>query len=606
MSSSNSRPSQHRLLLLLIHIALMPAAGTSAAYVINAQQGNYQSEPRFIRDRFEFIDSLPFDGMTISTATGRNLMNGTPRSYAQMALDFAPLNGLVFKRVKHNFALVNVLRPADFFDDWSVTIENFRLLARVLRYKRIEGIFFDNEEYGAGVFNYPQDCSDPSRSLSEYQDQARLRGRQIMEAMSREHPTLVFIALHGPYSSFAGTPDQVRGGQTDWRLEQLRGPFSAGLIEGLGTRATFVDGGEVYAYRSESDFQVSYDFRKVTIASAEANCPFISAPLRPLWPSKVSIAFGVYNHPFGGAPMDPAILRTTLEHALHRADRYVWLYSENLNWNAPGEVTQDWIDAVAGARAAAADPPSDPAPWVTLTSPGNRSIFTRAYPLTLSANASSANRRVTKVEFLKGVTKIGESLTPPFSHTWAHPSAGTYWIKARVTDESGATSVSSPIKLTVTSAFAARINFQPEGVTPPVGYHIDDGETYAARTGVLSYGWNVDHRLNARHRAAGNFDLHLATLVQLQAGGKWEIAVPDGSYSVTVGIGDSDYTSIHTLHVEGVSLWAAEIQAAGRFVRRTRTVKVSDGKLTLDHGSGAFEATRINYIHVTGLRPAVP
>ena len=607
MMSSFLLPPSWRLLPLLALLAISPAAARASSYLINAQQGNYQNEPRFIRDRFAHIESQPFDGMTISTPTGRKLMNGSARTYAQMSLDFGPLNGLVFKHVKHNFALVNVRRPADFFDDWSVTIENFRLLARILKVKRIEGIFFDNEEYDGGVFKYPADCSYPSKSLTEYQDQARLRGRQIMEAMAREYPALVCVALHGPYSSFAGTPDQVRGGQTNWSTEQLRGPFSAGLVEGLGKRSTFVDGGEVYAYRTEDDFQLSYDYRKNTIASAEANCPFIPEPLRPLWPLRVNIAFGVYNHPFAGAPMDPAILRTTLERALKRADRYVWLYTEKMNWNAPGETTQDWVDAVAGARAAAATPAADPSPSVTITSPGNRSIFTRAYPLTITANASSPGRSVSKVEFYKGTTKVGESLSPPYSYVWITPPAGTYRITAKATDDRGAATFSSPITLTVSTNFAARINFQTAGVTPAVGYFADAGDVYAQRANLLTYGWNVSHLPNARHRDASSIDLHLATLCQMQAAAHWEIAVPNGTYHVTVGIGDSDYASVYTLNVEGVSFWAAESLPAARFVRRTRAVIVSDGKLTLDQGNGGFEATRINYLSIVGNRaPEVP
>src|SRR5262249_37175427 len=159
----------------------------------------------FIRDRSEFIDSLPFDGMTISTDTGRDLMKGTARSYSQMALDFGPLARVAFKRLKHNFALVTVNRPADFFDDWSVTIENFQTLARVLRARHIEGILLDNEEYDQGLFDYPKDCSYPSRALQSYQDQARLRGREIMEAMVKVYPQIVIMVLHGPYTTFDGT-----------------------------------------------------------------------------------------------------------------------------------------------------------------------------------------------------------------------------------------------------------------------------------------------------------------------------------------------------------------------------------------------------------------
>ncbi|MEA3213635.1 MAG: hypothetical protein QOE70_6692 [Chthoniobacter sp.] len=582
----------------LLVAGLTLRAHADPPYLINAQQSGYQNEPRFIRDRFQYIDSLPFDGLTISTDTGRMLMNGSRRSYAQMSLDFGPLNHLVFQRLKHNFAVVNVNRPADFFDDWAVTIENFRLLARLLRHKEIEGIFFDNEEYDQGLFNYPKDCSYPSKSLPEYQDQARRRGREIMEAMVREYPTLVVIALHGPYSSFSGTPDEVRRGQTDWVSEELRGPFSVGLIEGLGEQATFVDGGEVYAYRTEDDFQRSYDYRKTTIASAAADCPFIPESLRGLWPQKVSIAFGVYNLPYGGAPMDSTILRPTLERAMKRADRYVWLYSEQLNWNAAGEAAPDWVDAVAGGRAAAGNPPATPAPCVAITSPGDRALLTSFEPITITANATSVDHTVTKVEFFDGVTKLGESSSAPFSYVWANPPAGTVRLSARATDDSIATTVSSPVTLTLKTRFAARINFQVAGVTPAVGYLVDAGETYGVRANGLTYGWNVSHVSNARHRRNSRIDLHLATLCQMQSGATWELAVPNGTYHVTVGVGDSDYPSTYTINVEGVKYWTAQPLKAGRFVRRTHTVRVADGKLTLDQGDGGFEETRINYITI--------
>jgi hypothetical protein len=38
-----------------------------------------------------------------------------------------------FEKLQHNFAKVYVTRPADLFDDWSVTIENFQNLAKVLQ-----------------------------------------------------------------------------------------------------------------------------------------------------------------------------------------------------------------------------------------------------------------------------------------------------------------------------------------------------------------------------------------------------------------------------------------------------------------------------------------
>ena len=597
-----------KMWLLLTPIALLAAsaAGTAAPLVINAQQGDHRTRPEYVRDHFAHIETLPFDGLAITTATGAAIMNGTARSYAQMAGDFAPLNGLAFTRMRHNFALVNVDRPADFFGDWTVTIENFRMLARVLKEKGLVGIFFDNEGYQRSLFNYPDDCSDPSKSLDQYREQARLRGRQIAQAIAGEYPEIVVMALHGPYASFSGTPSQVGRGQTNWELDELRGPFSVGLIGGLDSRAQFVDGGEVYAYRTVDDFQVSYDFRKTGLASAAANCPFIASFLRPVWPLKVGISFGLYNYPYGGQPMDPPIMRTTLERALRRCDDFVWLYCENVNWNAPGEISQAWVDAVVGARAAAQNPSASTAPSVSITSPATGLRFTTPGTVTIAAAASDADGSVSKVEFFSGATKLGESLGAPYSFAWTNPAAGTYALTAKATDNSGATTTSSAVTVIIGAAFAANINFQPAG-TPPVGYFADTGDAYGSRGNGLTYGWNLSHTDYVRDRRDST-DRRLATLCQIRSGGVWEIGVPNGTYQVTVGIGDGSYPSAYTINVEGVNCWAAQSLAAGQFVNQTRSVTVSDGKLTIDQGSAAHEATRLDYVLIAAASapPAAP
>ena len=587
--------------------ALLTATTCAGPLLINAQQASFRTRPEYVREHAAHIDTLPFDGMVLTTDAGSALMSGTARTYAEISRDFAPLSGIAFTRMRHNFAIVTADRPADFFEDWSVTIENFRMLARVLKEKGIEGIFFDNEEYQRPLFNYPDNCSDPSKSLDEYREQARLRGRQVMQAIAAEHPGIVVMVFHGPYSSFSETPDPVRAGQTDWQSEELRGPFSAGLIEGMDSRSRFVDGGEVYPYRTADEFQVSYDYRKTGIASAAANCPFISPDLRRVWPLKVGISFGVYNYPFGGQPMDPSVMRTTLEQALRRCDDFVWLYCEDLNWNAPGETPQEWFDALAGARAAAQNPPASAAPSVSLTSPAVGSRFNAPATITLAANASDADGTVSKVEFFNGTVKLGESLTAPYSHEWVNPSPGTYSLTAKATDNGGATTTSSAVIVTVGATFSASINFQVTGVTAPAGYFTDVGEEYASRGNGLTYGWNVSHTECARDRL-DSADRRLATLCQIRAGGVWEIAVPEGTYSVTVAIGDGISPSTHTINVEGVNFWDAQSLAAGEFVNRTLAVTVSDGRLSIDQGAAAHEETRIDYVLIAafGSPPAAP
>ncbi|MBU6309981.1 MAG: hypothetical protein KJS77_09575 [Planctomycetes bacterium] len=63
-------------------------------------------------------------------------------------------------------------------------------------------------------------------------------------------------------------------------------------------------------------------------------------------------------------------------------------------------------------------------------------------------------------------------------------------------------------------------------------------------------------------------------------------------------MGDAGFSSTHTLNVEGVSFFSSRFLSANEFARTTATITVSDGRLTLDQGSAANKATRINYLEI--------
>lgn len=146
-----------------------------------------------------------------------------------------------------------------------------------------------------------------------------------------------------------------------------------------------------------------------------------------------------------------------------------------------------------------------------------------------------------------------------------------------------------------------RVNFQLGSAPVPSGYLPDSGLVYAARNG-RTYGWNVDHSDVTRDRNL-NPDQRLDTLSHFHRGGVWEIAVPNGSYRVTVSIGDPQYPSAHTLNVEGTNYWNGLSLGVNAFANATKTVQVGDGKLTLDQGTAIEKATRINYIEIAPASP---
>jgi hypothetical protein len=167
-----------------------------------------------------------------------------------------------------------------------------------------------------------------------------------------------------------------------------------------------------------------------------------------------------------------------------------------------------------------------------------------------------------------------------------------------------------------------KINFQPSTAFLPTGYLKDSGLAYSAGRG---YGWinqnsraPLDISAYARDRNVPNADQRIDTLLHMQFGNTpdaaWEYAVPNGTYSVTVSVGDVPsnrgvYDSKHTIRVEGDTV-INQFQGSNtqRYQIDSATVKVTDGRLTVDAFGG--DNTKINYLEIlkitAGSHPSVP
>ncbi len=364
--------------------SLEPAVAAQApptkSLIYAGWHGSISPNPEFIQDNFEFLETQPFNGMVVylsdplfavNVTTG--VMTNTAVSYEQITAILDPIRNLPFSNLRDNFGYVIGNDPPDFFDDWSIPIQNFRNLARALKEAGLRGFLFDNEQYFAPWAYYPGGVDYSQQfSLAQYQAQASLRGQQVMQAMVAEFPDIVVISLHGPYISDSYSLQQM-GFPDSSAFYALLGPFFTGFLQGQGNFARSVDGGELYWFREAQDFADSYDLRKNGIASDEADCPFIPTAMRPLWPGLTSISFGIMDRAFMGEPMNPSVMTMTLANALQQADRWVWLYTEDRTFLKPeseGGASQLWIDAV---RAALPAPPPSPLPTPALSEEGSSS-----------------------------------------------------------------------------------------------------------------------------------------------------------------------------------------------------------------------------------------
>jgi hypothetical protein len=168
--------------------------------------------------------------------------------------------------------------------------------------------------------------------------------------------------------------------------------------------------------------------------------------------------------------------------------------------------------------------------------------------------------------------------------------------------------------LEIAAVTPLRVNFSDAATAPPAGYVRDSGAAYDDTRG---YGWvdldegtplNLTGNGRNRNPAAAQPDVRLATFVhaQLPAGsagvttpGKWEAAVPAGSYAVTVAAGDAGTAvdSSDWVTIEDQNAVAAFVPtASARFATATRTVTVSDGRLTLSPAGGTN--TKLDYVDI--------
>jgi hypothetical protein len=87
-------------------------------------------------------------------------------------------------------------------------------------------------------------------------------------------------------------------------------------------------------------------------------------------------------------------------------------------------------------------------PTISLISPTAGQRF-RAGTITFGANASDPDGSVVRVDFLNGSTVIGSDTTAPYAFSWTNVAAGNYTVSARAVDNSGATTTTAPIAISV-------------------------------------------------------------------------------------------------------------------------------------------------------------
>jgi hypothetical protein len=172
-----------------------------------------------------------------------------------------------------------------------------------------------------------------------------------------------------------------------------------------------------------------------------------------------------------------------------------------------------------------------------------------------------------------------------------------------ITDDAGQLNAFSPG--TPPPPFPVQINFQPATAPAFSGYLKDTGLVFANRGNGQTYGWSVDISSTARQRNSTlSPDERYDTLVQPQHLGlnaTWDLAVPNGNYSVRVVAGDPSFIdSKYVFAVEGTVVINGTPTASTHWFDNTVTVSVTDGTLTLTNAAGSVN-NKVDFLVVNKL-----
>jgi hypothetical protein len=145
-----------------------------------------------------------------------------------------------------------------------------------------------------------------------------------------------------------------------------------------------------------------------------------------------------------------------------------------IRWTASSKTQIDG-NVTLQAAALTADEANNP-PFAKIASPAMNAVFTAPANITLDADAFDPDGTVSKVEFYRNGTHIGESASEPYLLIMTNVPAGHYQLTANPMDNGGAISVSRPIDIFVHSAggtLNGSVAFPPGSVDLTVEGNVD-------------------------------------------------------------------------------------------------------------------------------------
>lgn len=110
----------------------------------------------------------------------------------------------------------------------------------------------------------------------------------------------------------------------------------------------FYDGGELYNYRTQSEFDNGCLWRESQAGPTSDNCD-MSSDMREFWGDSIRTSYGVYDNSAASPAMDADVCKTTMDRIFLSNAENLWFYSESqcLITHVVTGSPQAWLDSIA-------------------------------------------------------------------------------------------------------------------------------------------------------------------------------------------------------------------------------------------------------------------
>lgn len=163
-------------------------------------------------------------------------------------------------------------------------------------------------------------------------------------------------------------------------------------------------------------------------------------------------------------------------------------------------------------------------------------------------------------------------------------------------------------------AFQVSVNFQPAKVPTPAGYVADSGAFYGDRGNGYSYGWSggklpaITREQNAAKPSRNGPDTSYDTFALVYPtgrGSQWQIAVPNGEYTVQVVTGSPIvFPALYRVEVDGELVLNGRATQKSQWVTASEEITVVNGMLSITSMRGVID--RLDSVTITAVSPPAP